>query len=355
MSNQAEQQDASHVIDELYQNTFFQRYWRTIGRFIGRGKQASLWLSAAIVMGINLLLGVSVSSLLGETQFTTMTAIFVNFIWVTYGFLMIPLSIKINTRMVEFLRLHFVKSLQGEGSIHELLCWASKWFGNRGAQFFFSLSFGIAIALLTFYSIYPSTKFSVGQTLIYFICFFHVAVAVYSLLPVLAFASMLDRLSLALYSDDPANSPILLQTSKHFSDYILAFAFATAGLLILNGLVGSLNIRVIILTLVVAWVPMLALFFTANQAFSQQIVRVKYEKLEKLQSKIMKLSDAEKLDRDAVADITNLMDYYDRIKSSHNSLYSAESFINLIGSLALPTLGAVLSVIDVWQKIFGKP
>ncbi len=355
MTTQTKQQDPGQLIAELYQNTFFQRYWRAIGRFIGRGKQSSLWLSVAIVMGINLLLGVTVSILLGETQFTTMTAIFVNFMWVTYGFLMILLFIPFNTRMVEFLRLRFVKSLQDEDSIHELVNWANRWFGNRSAQFFFSLSFGIVIALLTFYSIYPSTKFSVGQTFIYFMCFFHVAVAAYALIVVLMFASTLDKLNLTLYPDDPASSPILLQLSKQFSDFILVFAVASAGLLLLNGLVGSLNIRVIVLTLVVAWIPMFALFFTANQAFSQQIVRVKHKRLELLQSEIMKLSDAEKLDRDTVADITSLIDYHDRIKSSRNSLYSAESFINLIGSLALPTLGAVLSVIDIWQKIFGKP
>ena len=355
MSIQTEQQDASHVIAELYQNTFFQRYWRAIGRFIGRGQQATLWLSVAIVMGINLLLGVSVSVLIRETQFTTMTAILVNIMWVTYGFLVIPLSVTINTRMVEFLRLRFVKSLQDESNIHKLLSWASQWFGNQSTQFFFALSFGIALALLTFYSIYPATKFSVGQTLIYFISFFHVAGAVYGLLAVLAFAAMLDKLPLALYSDDPANSPILLQLSKQLRDYILAFAFASAGLLLLNGLVGSLNIRVIILTLVVAWIPMLALFFTGNQAFSQQIIRVKYQRLEELQSQIMKLSHVENLDKDTIAHIKSLIDYHDRVKSSRNSLYSTESFVNLVGSLAMPLLGATLSIIDVWQKIFGEP
>jgi hypothetical protein len=355
MNIEIERQHASQVIDELYENTFFQRYWRAIGRFIGRGKQASIWVSAAIVMSTNLLLGVAISALLGETQFTTMKAILVNLMWATYGFLLIPIFISINTRMVEFLRLRFIKSLQDESHIKELLRWASQWFGNHIAQLFISLGFGIAIALLTFYSIYPSTKFSIGQTLIYFICFFHVAVAVYSLLSLLAFASMLDKLSLALYSDDPASTPILLQLSKQLRDYILVLAFAGAGLLLLDGLVGTLNIVVILITLVVDWIPILALFVLGNRAFSQQIVRVKYERLEKLQSQIMELSNAEKSDKDTTAHIKSLIDYHDRVKSSRNSLYSTESFINLIGSLALPLLGATLSIIDVWQKIFGKP
>ena len=117
MSIEIERQHASQVIDELYENTFFQRYWRAIGRLIGRGKQASIWVSAAIVMCTNLLLGLTVSALLGETQFTTMKAILVNLMWVTYGFILFPIFISTNTRMVEFLRLRFVKSLQDESHI----------------------------------------------------------------------------------------------------------------------------------------------------------------------------------------------------------------------------------------------
>jgi hypothetical protein len=242
MSVQTEQQATSQVIADLYENSLFQQYWRAIGRFISRGKQASLWASVAFVMGANLLLGVTVSTLLGETQFTTLRAILVNFMYVAYSFLAIPLSIDMNTRMVEFLRLRFVKSLQNEQHIDKLLRWTNNWFGNHIAQFFFSLGFGIATALLTFYSIYPSTKFSVGQTLIYFICFFHVAVALYGSLSLLTFVSMLDKLSLVLYADDPASSPILLQLSRLLRDYILIFAFATAGLLLLDSFVGALNI-----------------------------------------------------------------------------------------------------------------
>jgi hypothetical protein len=355
MSIPTPQQDASQVIAELYQNTFFQRYWRAIGRFIGRGKQASLWASVALVMSANLLLGVTVSALLGETQFTTLTAILVNFMWVVYGFLVIPLFIGMNTRMVEFLRLRFVKSLQDESHIEQLLSWASQWFGNHIAQLFVSLGFGITLALLTFYSIYPSTKFSVGQALIYFICFFHVAVAVYGLLSLLAFASMLNKLSLVLYSDDPASSPILLQLASQLRDYILVLAFASAGLLLLDGFVGTLNIMVILITLVVAWIPILALFVLGNQAFSQQIIRVKHERLEKLQFEIMQLSAMKEMDKDTVAHITSLMNFHDRVRATRNSLYNPESFVNLIGSLALPLLAAILSAVDVWQRIFGRP
>lgn len=355
MTAQIKQQDPSQVIAELYQNTFSQRYWQTIGRLIGRGKQASLWASAALVMGANLLFGITISALLRETQFTSWKAILLNIVWVAYGFLMIPLFIRMNTKMVDFLRLRLVKSLQEDHDICELLNWANVWLGNRRAQFFVHLIFGFAMALLTFYGFYPSAKFSIGQTLIYFISFFHVAVAVYGLLSLFAFASVMDRLSLVLYSDDPASSPILLQLANQFRGYVLGLALASAVLLFLLGILDALNITVILIVVVVLWIPMLALFILGNQAFSQQIIRVKHARLENLQFEIMKQSNVENFDKDTIAYITSLMDLRDRVKATRNSLYNLESFINLISSLALPLLAALLSAVDVWQKIFRTP
>lgn len=354
MSIQTERQRASQVFGELYQNSFFNRYWETIGRFLGRGKPTSIWVSAAIVMSGNLLLGVAVSTLLVETQFTTLNAILVNIMWVTYTYFMIPLFLNRNKRLLEFLQLQFLKSLPDEHQIQEFLVWANQWLGRKIPQFFVSIGLG-TIAFLAFYGIYPTAKFSLGQVLIYFINFFHAGIWLYGLLSLTAFMLKLNIWNLVLYSDDPASSPILLQFSKELRDYILFFAFASAILLLLVGLIGALNATITLTMLVIVWIPMLVLYVLGNQAFSHQIVRVKYERLEKLQSKIMRLSDAEKLDKDTIAHIKSLIDYHDRVKSSRNSLYSTESFVNLVGSLAMPLLGATLSIIDVWQKIFGEP
>ena len=351
---QIEQQRASQAIAELYQNSFFNRYWRAIGRFISRGKPTTLWVSAAVVMGANLLLGVTVSALLREKQFTTSSAVLANAVWVTWTYFAIPLTFNIIGRLVEFLRLRITKSLQHEQQIHELLLWANQWIGRQIPQLLVSLGFGITIAPLAFYSIFPATKFSFGQTLIFFINFFHVGIMLYSALSFIAFVLKLKNWNLILYSDNPASSPILLQLSTEISNYILFIAFAVAVLLFTVGLVGGFNIAIAVVSLS-AWIPILALFILGNQAFSQQIIRVKHERLEQLQSEIMKLSsNVEKMDTDTIARVKSLMDYHDRVKSSRNSLYNPESFINLIGSLALPVISAILSTIDVWQRIFGK-
>jgi len=343
MSIQSERQRASQVIAELYKSSFFIRYWEIIGRFIGRGKPASIWMSAAVVMCANLLMGVTVSALLGETQFTTRNAIIVNTMWVTYSYFMIPLMIGIHGRMIEFLHTQFTKSLQQEQHIHELMFWANQWLGQKILQLFVSLGFGLIVGLLSFYGIYPSTKFSFGQTLIFFVNFFHLGLTFYGVLSLLAFVLRLKSWHLILYPDNPATSPILLRLSNELRNYILFLAIASAILLLLLGSIGALSTIIIVSMLILAWIPILALFVLGNQAFSQQIIRVKYERLEELQTKIMKLSNVEKMDTDTMAYVKGLMDYRDRVNSSQNSLYNPASFINLIGSLALPVLSVILS------------
>ena len=356
MSIQTEQERASQVIVELYQNSFFQRYWRAIGLFLGRGKPVSIWVSAAIVMGVNLLVGVTVSALLKETQFTTPNAILISAMWVTWAYFAILITTNLNGRLVEFLSLDFTASLQNEQHIQEFLRWANRWLGRHVPQLLFYLIYGITIALLGFYGVYQTTKVSFGTILIYFVNFFHTAIALYGGLALLDFLLKLKSWDLVLYSDDPASTPILLQISTEINNFSFSAAIIFATLILPLRLMGAFNLVIIVTYVVFTLIPILSLFVLANQAFSRQINRVKYERLKELQSKIMKLSsDVEKLDKDTIAYVKGLIDYHDRVKSSRNSLYSSESFINLLRSLALPILSAVLGTIDVWQKIFGIP
>ena len=260
---------------------------------------------------------------------------------------MIPLLINIHGMMIEFLHTQFTKSLKNEQDISELILWANRWFGQKNPQILVSFIFGLAAAFGTFYSLYTNSKFSFGQTLIFFVNFFHLGIAGFGVLTLVDFVLKLRNWHLALYTDNPASSPILLRLAKELRNYILFIAIASAILLLLVGLVGNLNNAVILLMLVMAWIPIITLFIIGNQVFSQQIIRVKYERLEELQAKIMKLSNVEKMDGNTIAHVKSLMDYHDRVSSSQNSLYDVISFVNLIGSLALPVLSVILSTIDV--------
>lgn len=158
MSFEKQRQQTSQAIADLLQKTFFRRYWRAIGTFIGRGKVTSIWLSAAVVMLANLLTGLAVSVLLKETRFTNLETILSNLIWVTYTFFMIPLVLAINARLVEFLRVQLLESMQTEGQIRELQTWAEKWLGRIFPQLLFSLGYSAVVAPFSFYGVYHTIQ-----------------------------------------------------------------------------------------------------------------------------------------------------------------------------------------------------
>jgi len=355
MSFQTEQQQARQTITELYQNSFFQRYWQVIGKFIGRGKPTSIWKSAAVVMGVNLLLGISVSVLLKETQFTTLSSILTNAIWIVWAYFATVAIINVDRRLIEFLTLRFVASVQNEQHIHEILLWANRWFGRLFPQIFFYLCYGIFIALVGFYGVYQTSNFSIGTILIYFINFFHIGVAFYAALALMDFLVRLKNWNLVLYLDDPASSPILSQISNEISNFSLSAGIVFAIILLLLSLLNTLSLIIIIAYVAFSLIPISTLFILKNQAFSRQIARAKQERLEKIQAKIMEYSNLEKIDVATLDYLKGLAEYHDRVNSSKNSLYDFESFINLIGTLALPAIPVILSLIDLWQKLFGKP
>lgn len=352
MSLITQHQQTSQVMADVLFNTFFQRYWRAIGSLIGRGKVASIWVSAAVVMIANILVGWSISVLLKETLFTSPEIILNNLIWVTYTYLMIPLILSINARLLEFLRNRLLGFMENEQQIEELKTWMTQWIGRPLLQLFFYLGYAVVIAPLSFYSVYHTTHFSLGVTWVYFINYFHIGAGLYGLISLIAFLLKLRHWSLRLYPDDPASSPILMQLSDELRDYMLMFSFGTTLFMLLTVLTGALTTIGIFTLLITNWIPVLTLFILGNYVLARLIKRAKYERLEILQSEITKLSSIGKLDTKTTAQILSLMDYHDRIKATPNSLINSQSMINLFGSLALPLLATLIEALPHIQNLF---
>ena len=352
MSLEKQRQQTSQAIADLLQKTFFRRYWRAIGTFIGRGRVAPIWVSAAVVMLVNLLVGTTVSALLGETRFTAPEIILTNLMWVTYTYFTIPLALGGHSSLVDFLRVRLVETMEAEQNIQELQAWAEQWLGRMFPQLLFTIGFALIAAPLGFYAIYHTTHFSLGVTLIYFINLFHLFASIYGLISLLAFLLKLRNWRLRLYPDDPASSPILMQLSEELRNYILGISFWFAIFMLLMGLVGALNTITILMVSVFNWIPSLTLFVLGNYVFTRLITRIKHERLERLQSEIMKLSGLGKFDTRTTAQIMSLMDYHDRVKASRNSLINLQSILNLVGSLALPLLATLIQAWPYIQNLF---
>ena len=338
MSLASQRKLTSQAIADLWQNTFFRRYWRAIGTFLGRGKAVSVWVSAAVVMIINLFTGVSISALLGETRFVSIQMILTSLMWVTYTYFVIIFFLGVHSKLLEFLRLRFVESITTEQNLHDLQAWARQWLGQIPPQFLFNLVFACVLTPLGFYALYLTTHFSIGVILMYFINFFHLGASIYGLISLIAFLMRLRNWNVMLYPDDPASSPILLQLSEQMRDYILQYSLMVTLFMLLTLIAGGLNIIMLVGFMIFNWIPILFVFFSGHYAFSSLITRVKYERMGELQSEIMKLSKPGKTDTKVTTQIMSLMDYHDRVKATRNSLINSQALVNLVGSLALPLI-----------------
>ena len=107
-----------------------------------------------------------------------------------------------------------------------------------------------------------------------------------------------------------------------------------------------------VVILILSWTPTLTLFILGHYVFSRLIKRLKHERLGNLQSKIMKLPNADELDTKKTAQIMSLMDYHDRVKATPNSLINSQSVVNLFGSLALPLLATLIQALSCIQNLF---
>ena len=352
MSVVMQRKQTSQATAELWKNNFFNRHWRAIGIFLGRGKQVSIWISAAALMAINWLLGVSLSFLLRETYFTTTSLVLTNLMWVSYTYLAILLALGTYGKLLEFVRLRLIESMKKEQDIQELQAWAQQWVGGSFRPVLFCLVFSSLVSSLNVYSIYPTIPLSIGVTLIYFLNFFHLGAPIYGLISMIAFLLRLRLWNLSLYPDDPASSPILLQLSKQLRDYLLIFSLGIALFMVLTGLVNALNPITITEFFIVNWIPILTLFFLSHFVFSTVIIRVKYERMGELQSRIMKLSHLDKTDTKRTAQIMSLMDYHDRVKATKNSLINSQAILNLLGSLAFPSLATLINAWPYVKDVF---
>lgn len=255
MSLEMQRQQTKQIIGDIIQNTFFQRYWRAIGSLIRRGKVASIWLSAAVVMIANLLVGWAISVLLKETQSTSPEIILNNLIWVTYTYLMIPLILSINARLLEFLSNRLLVFMEIEQQIEELKTWMTQWVGRPLLQLFFYLGYSAVIAPISFYNVYRTTHFSLGVTWVYFINFFHIGAGLYGLISLIEFLLKLRHWRLRLYLENPASSPILMQLSEELMDYhdrIKATPNSLINSQSIVNLLGSLALP-LLATLIEAW------------------------------------------------------------------------------------------------------
>jgi hypothetical protein len=349
-------------IERVYQTSLMRTYWRAIGRglarLFGRKGEAPMWVSVMVAMaavqGITIVIAAFIKdktvALPAATQYFYPM---MGYCWLSIIVLQTQLE-----RFINFIKNDLVCALDLSASQHTMESWL-RTAGRWSLQSFFILLFIAWMTLMTVFVIFNQRGQPAGIAIYLFtaLVFLQTVPHLYWLLVIsIVFAFTIRRLKVNLFPDDPSRTPVM-QTMHQVSSNLL---ITVALLLALNiVLVIPLNIysRAYLIAVISAfWTPLLLYFLLSESAFAHLLINARLQRLGTLQQQVMEIENNQDVSQKEPAEaVKRLLELHDRVKSAPVSMINLNSIANLLGSLALPLLAALLSIFDIWQKLFGTP
>lgn len=185
-------------------------------------------------------------------------------------------------------------------------------------------------------------------------CFFS-GISVYYGVLFASFHTRIHSYRFKLYAADPSNSEAINCLSDIFSrnEYVLGVFLAFTTLVF--ALLGVLSVYGIVVV-IVGWIPMIVIFAIHHYVLARIITTAKWTTLYGIQAQIERLEAQEDTPTDDTLEhIGKLMDYYDRIKATHNSALDLRAGLSFLNSLLLPLVAFILGNLDTIVALFHKP
>ena len=350
-------------IERVYQTSVMRMYWRAIGRglarLIGRKGEAPAWVSFTVafvmVQAITAVARIAlkeqaVTSVMLDAQFSyPMLA----YCWL--GLMVFQAQVE---RFINYFKTDIVDSLDLPDSQPAIASWLRS-AGARSVQVPITLLFIAWMTVLTVLVIVGQSNQPATVSVYIFTALVFVQLIphlYWTLVIAVTFAFSIRQWKFKLFPDDPSKTPIIQTLHRLSSNFLLAIAF----LLALNQLIafplGLYSKFYISAMLAALWTPTLLFFIFRESAFAHLLVNARLHRLAVIQQQIMEIENDQDMSQKEPAEaVKRLLDLHDRVKSAPASMINVGSIANLLGSLALPLLGALLSIFDIWSKLFGTP
>ena len=232
---------------------------------------------------------------------------------------------------------------------------------NTKRQILFGLLFCILLlppALFLWNQVRGGATFD--TMLVAFIIVFQAALGVYVVSAVFLAPNELLGYRFNIYALDPANSELIQRLSGALNRtmFVLAVLLAVITYWLFSFTLLADNVAIFVVLLV--WLLMILIFINGHYALATIIRRVKWRKLNELQTKITAVEDGGDLTTKETADaLKNLMDFHDRIRNTRNSAFDVRSGLGFVNSALLPLLAFILAnitdVIGFFSRLFGGP
>lgn len=176
-------------------------------------------------------------------------------------------------------------------------------------------------------------------------------IPMYFLLVFLMLPLRLGKYEYQLYKADPSSSEVIDHLSGMLKGLVYLYAVVAAGSMLFFGLTQMLP-SLALGAVLVAWLPITALFALNQYALARIITRAKWRTLNEIQAQVEKQVEGNLTDKETIDSINRLMDYHNRIKNTPSSTLDLRATLSLLNSLLLPILGFLLGNLDSLKKMF---
>ncbi len=314
----------------------------------------SIWISSLAIYLCSLLVGFAFVFLFDEKQAYQATLNTFIFIIITIGFLALLLGKIYIARTFEIFRKQVLDVIQSMDDLLDLQKWIELVI-NPKFQFLAGLLYAIVIPSILIIVLLrsPIGFIGIGMTLAILFPMFQGGVLAYYLVLCLFLPGRLSRYEYQLYLNDPSQSDVMDHLSNLLTNGLFFFSLVMVlSTVSLSYMWRFYSISISIFSLLIMWLPIIAIFILNQNALKKIVENSKKRKLKEIQNRIEQLETENDIaNKETIEAINRLMDYHDRIRDTKNAAFNFRSIINLFNSLLLPLITAIGSRIGELMEL----
>ena len=363
MSEESRREEVRQFIGRMYDESLARKFWRAIGRMFAwlpgaRGMELPLFVSSFIAILLSILVCALLAWLLGALEIfsqANLTYIISSSIWAWLSINIAEWQIRQSLNAIQNNAVDILVFPEGVGE-------AMKWAGFVASRRNQSIAVVLLFVMMSVFSAF-GMKFDYSQPVGWVLaahlimglgfCVFHIS---WIGALILFYGYYFSRLFLRLFQDSPVSTLPLLALHRSAGQLMLASALIAALAIPVGVLTNMLTAVTLIVSVVTLWIPLLAFYVAMERGFSHHIRVAKNQRLSDLQEQISLIEKRSKTPDMGTAElIQRMLEIHEGVRRTPNSLVNIDSLINLFGSLALPLLGGLVELYDIWKQVLGLP
>jgi len=317
----------------------------------------SYWISGLVLAFLTLLIGFSVSGIIGEFSTLDQSTIIITIWLAAIGFLWMICAKIGNYLILNALSKGVIENITSYQDLDDVQKKLHA-FRNIKLQIFLSIFLGLVAILWPVWWRQTGATFpGYGPTIVLILIWLQTGPGVYLFILYIWLAAGINRYEYSIQTIDARSSEVIEYLGDMFNGVLLIGAVILAVFSIGLAFLGAFDsdVPLFIIWVLGAWALLLLLFFNNQYILANIIKKHKLKKLREIQKEIYSLEAGRKIaDKETLETIKLLMDFYDRVEKMPDSTFRIGEVFRLIQAMLLPILASVISSLKNVIEIFSK-